>query len=63
MTTPKAAPAASRFITAAVAGISRLRNAIISSRQPSSTITAMNSGSFSVSTPAKSSKIAVIPPT
>ena len=63
MTTPNAAPAASRFITAAVSGISTLRNAIISSRQPSSTITKMNSGSLSVSTPAKSSKIAVMPPT
>ena len=50
-------------MTAAVSGISRLRNAIISSRQPSSTITKMNSGSLSVSTPAKSSKIAVMPPT
>ena len=63
MTTPNAAPAASRFITAAVSGIRMLRNATISSRQPSSTITAMNSGSLSVSTPAKSSKIAVSPPT
>ena len=52
-----------RVITAAVSGTRTLRKAIISSRQPSSTITAMNSGSFSVSTPAKSSKIAVIPPT
>src|SRR3954451_15583873 len=63
VTTPNAAPAASRFITAAVRGISRLRNAIISSRQPSSTITKMNNGSLSGSTPAKSSQMAVIPPT
>ena len=63
MTTPNAAPAASRFITAAVSGMTMLRNAIISSRQPSSTITKMNSGSFSESTTAKSSKIAVMPPT
>ncbi len=62
-TTPKAPPAASRFITAAVAGMSRLRKASMSSRNPSRMITPMNSGSLPVSTPAKSSKIAVIPPT
>ncbi len=63
MTTPNAAPAASRFMAAAVSGIITLRNAIISSRQPSATMTKMKSGNFAVSTPAKSSKIAVIPPT
>ena len=62
-TTPKEAPAASRFITAATTGTSTLRNATISSRQPSRTITPTNSGILALSTVAKSSKIAVRPPT
>ena len=61
--TPKAAPAASRFIIAATAGTSRLRNASISSRNPSPMMTPMNSGSLPLITVAKSAKIAVTPPT
>ncbi len=45
------------FITAAVSGISRLRNTAISSRKLSSTTTPMNSGSLRASTWLKSSKI------
>jgi hypothetical protein len=62
-TTPNEAAAASRFITAAVAGTSRLRKATKSSRHPSRTMTPMNSGSLPWITAAKSSKIAVMPPT
>ncbi len=61
--TPNEAAAASRFITAAVAGTSRLRNATTSSRKPSPTMTVMNSGSLPDSTPEKSLKMAVAPPT
>ena len=62
MITPNEAPAESRFITAAIAGISRLRNTAVSSRKESSTTTPMNSGSFLLSTLEKSAKIAVWPP-
>src|SRR5450756_1437425 len=62
-TTPNEAPAASRFITAAVAGTSRLRKATSSNRKPRPTMTPMNSGSLALMMAAKSSKIAVLPPT
>ena len=61
--TPNDAPAASRFMTAAVAGTSRQRKATSSSRNPSPTITVMKSGIFELMMLAKSSKIAVLPPT
>ena len=61
--TPKAAPAASRFITAATAGMSRLRNASISSRNPNPRMTPMNSSSLPPITVAKSPLVAVTPPT
>ena len=48
---------------AAVAGTSTLRNAISSSRNPRATMTPMNSGSLRLMTAAKSSKMAVLPPT
>ena len=54
-TTPKEAPAASRFMAAAVNGMTRLRNAISSSRNDSPTTAAMNSGIFADSTSVKSS--------
>ncbi len=63
VTTPNAAPAESRFMTAAVSGMTRLRNTAISSRKLSSTTTPMNSGSLADRTWLKSSKIAVLPPT
>ncbi len=62
-TTPNEAPAASRFMTAAVAGTSRLRKATSRSTKPRPTMTAMNSGSLALMMAAKSSKIAVLPPT
>ena len=49
--TPNAAAADSRFITAAVAGIARLRNTIISSRKDSTTTMPTNSGSLDDSWP------------
>ena len=63
VTTPNAAAADSRFITAATAGITTLRNTAISSRKLSPITIARNSGSLRDSTVAKSSKIAVWPPT
>ena len=63
VTTPNAAAAESRFITAATAGITRLRNTVISRRKLSPMTTARKSGSLRERTPAKSSKIAVWPPT
>ena len=62
-TSPKLAPAASRFIAAATSGTTTLRKATMSSRQPSATITPMKSGILAPSTVAKSLKIAVSPPT
>ena len=62
MITPNAAPAESMFMTAAIAGITRLRNTAVSSRKESSTTTPMNSGSLLESTFEKSAKIAVWPP-
>ena len=50
-------------MTAAVSGMTRLRNTIISSRNDSSTTRPMKSGSFELSTLAKSMKMAVVPPT
>ena len=61
--TPNAAPAASRFMHAAVAGTTRLRKATRRSRNPRPMMTAMNSGSLLLMTVAKSSKMAVLPPT
>ncbi len=57
--TPNDAAAASRFIAAAIAGISRLRKTAVSSRNESRTTTPMKSGSLLLSTVEKSSKIAV----
>ena len=62
-TTPNAAAADSRFITAAVAATTRLRKTAVSSRNDSSTTTPTNSGSLSAMTALKSWKIAVAPPT
>jgi hypothetical protein len=59
--TPKAAPAASRFITAATAGMSRLRKASISSRNPKPRVTAMKISSLWPMTVAKSPLVAVMP--
>ena len=50
-------------MSAAVAGTTRLRKATNSSRKPSATMTPMKSGSFEVMMAAKSSKMAVAPPT
>ena len=61
--TPKAAPMDSRFITAAVSGMTIERKTIASSRNESKTTSPMKRGSFSPSTWAKSAKIAVNPPT
>ena len=61
--TPKDAAAASRFMTAATVGISRLRKAISSSRNPRTTMTAMKISSLGAITVAKSSLAAVTPPT
>ena len=44
--TPNAAAADSRFMIAAVAGIARLRNTIISRRNESTTTMPTNNGSF-----------------
>ena len=63
VSTPNEAAAASRFITATVAGMSRLRNATTSSRKFSPTIARMNHGSFAVTTAAKSANVAVTPTT
>ncbi len=62
-TTPKDAAEASRFITAAVSGTRTLRKASISSRQPSTTITARKIGSLPASRSARSPEVAVVPPT
>ena len=61
--TPNAAPMERRFITAAVRGMTMLRNTMDSRRKESSTTRPMNRGSFDPSTRAKSTKIAVLPPT
>ena len=53
----------SRFMTAAVSGMTRLRNTTASSRNDSTTTSPMNSGSLDDSTRAKSTKMAVVPPT
>src|ERR1019366_5263426 len=60
---PRAAPTASRFMTEAVSGMSRLRNTAISSTKPSRTTTAMNKMSLEDRTRAKSVWVAVGPPT
>ncbi len=61
--TPKDAAAASRFISAATAGISRLRKASISSRNPRMRMTPMKISSLGAMTVAKSPLMAVTPPT
>src|SRR2546423_11065511 len=61
--TPKAAPADSRFITAAGAGIRRLRNTTISSRKDNATNIPTNIGNFEESVDAASPGSAVRPPT
>jgi hypothetical protein len=60
--TPRAAPTDSRFITEAIAGITRLENTSISSRNARSTTTAMNSGSLRARALEKSTCVAVTPP-
>ena len=60
---PKAAPIDSRFMIAAVRGMTRLRNTMARRQNESSTTRPMKSGSFEVRTFAKSAKIAVVPPT
>ena len=51
---PSAAPMDSRFMTAAVSGITRLRNTVINSRNDRITTRPMKSGSFELRTLAKS---------
>src|SRR5689334_9390973 len=60
---PRPAPTDSRFMTEATSGISRLRNTTSSRTNARITTTAMNTGSLSVSTRAKSILAAVTPPT
>ena len=60
---PNAAAIDSRFMTAAFSGTTRLRSTSASRMNESRTTTPMKTGSFAVSTLAKSVKIAVIPPT
>jgi len=55
--TPKAAPADNRFMTAAVAGMSRLRKTTISSRNDSATTTPTKTGSLEEITAASSSAL------
>ena len=57
--TPNVAAAASRFITAAVAGISRLRKAMTSSRKLSPMIVSRNHGSLASTAEVKSAYVAV----
>ena len=61
--TPKAAPMERMFIAAAVRGMTMLRNTMANSRKESTTTRPMNSGSLEDSTRAKSTKMAVFPPT
>ena len=58
---PNEPATASRFMTAAVNGTTRLRNATISSTNDRPTTTAMNSGILRASTFAKSTLMAVSP--
>ena len=51
---PNAAPMESRFMTAAVSGMTKLRNTVISRRNDRSTTRPMKSGSFELRTLAKS---------
>jgi len=62
-TTPSAAPIESRFITAACSGITNERNTTSSSSAESAITIPMNSGSLLESTCAKSTCVAVAPPT
>ena len=62
--TPRAAPTESRFITEATAGMSRLRNTTMSSRNARITTTATNGGQLGgEGTCEKSTWVAVTPPT
>ena len=61
--TPNVAAAASRFITAAVAGISRLRKAMTSSRKLSPMMVSRNHGSLASTAAVKSAFVALWPPT
>ena len=61
--TPKAAPMESRFMAAAVSGMTMLRKTAASNRNDSRTTRPMNRGSLEESTLAKSAKMAVLPPT
>ena len=60
---PKAAPMESRFMAAPTSGITKLRNTIDSRMNDSTTTRAMKRGSLADSTWAKSTKMAVSPPT
>ena len=51
---PSAAPIDNRFMTAAVSGITMLRNTVMSNRNDRITTRPMNSGSFELNTFAKS---------
>ena len=51
---PSAAPMERRFMTAAVSGITKLRNTVISSKNDKITTSPMKSGNFELSTFAKS---------
>ena len=53
----------SRFIAAPTSGITKLRNTADSKMNESTTTSAMNKGSLAESTWAKSTKMAVFPPT
>src|SRR6266566_8946956 len=61
--TPNAAAAENRFMIAAVAGMTRLRNRIISKMNDRATTMTTNNESLADSWPAKSSDRAVCPPT
>jgi hypothetical protein len=60
--TPRAAPTDSRFITEAIAGITRLRNTSISKMNARTTTIAMKKGSLLARPLEKSTWVAVVPP-
>ena len=63
VSTPNEAAADSRFSTAVIAGMSRLRKASTSSRKLKPAIAASSQGSLALVIAAKSSNVAVRPPT
>src|ERR1700731_3237807 len=60
---PKAAPMDNRFMTAAVRGMTKLRNTVMNKRKDRRTTSPIKRGSLDESTFEKSMKIAVVPPT